>query len=305
MIIAPEIKKILVPIAIGREGAIALKQAMVFREVYDCEIILLNVIPEGSFIQRIMRPNCLKEQIKKEERKLEKFTMNFFGGEIPKYISLKTTTGSLIPKIIITADRTKCNLIIIKKRKRKITGLSFMKNENADNLISGATCPVLTISGKHTEKGIRNILIPVDVTKRTANKIAWVKYLALKFNAKVHVVSVLDLDIAPYKSLAHRKALEIEKSINEAGLESSVVIIKSQKQLMHNVVLAHIAELKPDLVLIMTHQESILFDNYIGKFASEIIHGSASPVFSLAPRNETLMINLLDSFPQYSDHSLS
>jgi len=291
----PEIKTILVPIAIGKDGTIALKQAMIFQKLCNCKIILLHVLPKRSVFHLIVNPNSLSRQKLKAERELEKFTKRFYGGEIPPYVTLKVVIGSLIQKILITAERTKCDLIIIKKKKRIVKRFTLSKTENADKLISGSVCPVITISKRHTENGINNILIPVDVTKRITNKIAWAKYLALNFNAKIHVISVLDIDIAPYKSLAHRKALEIERSITEVGLEANVVIIKSHKQSMHDVVLKHISKIKPDLVLTMTHQESILLDNYIGKFASEIIHRSNRPVFSIAPKKENMMTNILDS----------
>jgi len=42
---------------------------------------------------------------------------------------------------------------------------------------------------------------------------------------------------------------------------------------MHNVVLSHYNDLKLDLVLILTYQESMLFDKR--KFASEATHRSA------------------------------
>ena len=72
-------------------------------------------------------------------------------------------------------------------------------------------------------------------------------------------------------------------------------LAKANNRSMHDVVLSYIDELKPDLVLMMTHQESIHFDNYIGKFANEIIHRSESPVFNLVPRKETLIGNLFVS----------
>ena len=292
----PEIRKILAPVPLGSDCKIAIQQAMVFHKVYDSEIILLHVETEFSFFHKLLRPDRLKKHIKRAKKKLKKYAKNYFGGEIPDFISMQVSTGELIEEILLAAKKTKCDLIIISKGERIFSRLSFLKNENADKLISGAVCPVLTISGKHTEKGIEDILIPVDITKKISNKVAWVKYLAKIFNAKVHVISVLNLDITPIQSLAYRKALEIETSIKKAGLEVNVEILKAKNQSMHDVVLSHIHELKPDLVLMMTHQESILFDNYIGKFAGEIIHRSESPVFNLVPRKETLVGDLLSSF---------
>ncbi len=292
----PEIRKILAPVPLGSDCKIAIQQAMVFHKVYDSEIILLHVETEFSFFHKLLRPDRLKKHIKRAKKKLKKYAKNYFGGEIPDFISMQVSTGELIEEILLAAKKTKCDLIIISKGERIFSRLSFLKNENADKLISGAVCPVLTISGKHAEKGIKDILIPVDITKKITNKVAWVKYLAEKFNAKVHVISVLNMEIPPLKSLAYRKALEIETSMKKAGLEVNVELLKTKNQSMHEVVLSYIGELKPDLVLMMTHQESILFDNYIGKFAGEIIHRSESPVFNLVPRKETIIENLFSSF---------
>jgi len=292
----PEIRKILAPVPLGSDCKIAIQQAMIFHEVYGSKIILLHVETEFSVFHKLLRPDRLKKHIKRAKKKLKKYAKNYFGGEVPDFISMQVSTGELVQEILLAAKNTKCDLIIISKGERIASRLSFLKNENADKLISGAVCPVLTISGKHTETGIKNILIPVDITKKITSKVARVKCLAKKFNAKVHVVSVLNLDIPPLKSLAYRKALEIENSILEEGLEVNVELLMSNKRSMHDVVLSHIDKLKPDLVLMMTHQESILFDNYIGKFAGEIIHRSESPVFNLVPRKETLTGNLLDSF---------
>lgn len=292
----PEIRKILAPVPLGSDCKIAIQQAMVFHKVYDSEIILLHVETEFSFFHKLLRPDRLKKHIKRAKKKLKKYAKNYFGGEIPDFISMQVSIGELIEEILLAAKKTKCDLIIISKGERIFSRLSFLKNENADKLISGAVCPVLTISGKHTEKGIKDILIPVDITKKITNKVAWVKYLAEKFNAKVHVISVLNMEIPPLKSLAYRKALEIETSMKKAGLEVNVELLKAKNQSMHEVVLSYIGELKPDLVLMMTHQESILFDNYIGKFAGEIIHRSESPVFNLVPRKETIIENLFSSF---------
>lgn len=292
----PEIRRILVPIPNGSAGKIALRQAMIFQEVYGSEIVLLHVVPAISVFHRILRPSQLKKHLKRSKRKLARFTKKYFHGEVPEFITLRIVAGSLIQKILTTADRINCDLIIIKKRERINSRLGYLKKENADKLISGAKCPVLTIHGNFSEQGIKNILVPVDITKKITNKVVWLKSLAKRFDATVHVVSVLNLNIAPISSLAYQKALRIEESIKEAGIKVNVILLKGKGQSMHDVVLSHIEELKPDMVLIMTHQESILFDNYIGKFAGEVIHRSNSPILSLVPRKETMVGNILDSF---------
>lgn len=288
----PEIKKILVPITNGDEGDLVLKHAMDFQEIFACELILLHVIRKNSLVQNLIQEDKQKKIIATSERKLKEFALDSFGGKLPKFISLKVVEGRFIQSILSTAEENKCNLIIVKKKKRVLRKFRLIKNE--DELIASSACPVLTIPEHKTETGIKDILIPVDIRKKVDTKVAWVKYLALRFNAKVHIVSVLDLEIAPNSSLAYQKALTIEESMKKVGLETNVLLLKSKGRAKHDVILSHIKELRPDFVLLMTHQESILFDNYIGEFASEVIRKSMSPIFSMVPKKETLMTKLME-----------
>lgn len=290
----PDIERILVPMAIGSEGTLALKQALVFQKTYNCEIILLHVIKgKLNFFNRNNTSNQ-KTRLYKAENKIKKFAASFFGGKLPEFISIKVATGNLVPSIVEASNNLNPDLIVLKKRERKASRFSVLSREKADLIISSAKCPVITVNDFINPNAINNIVIPVDITKKIANKIEWGKYLALKFNAKVHVVSILDLNIAPISSLAFRKADEIRSSLISSGIDSEVVVLKSLKESMHKTLLKYIEKHSPDMVLTMTHQESILFDNYIGHFATEIIHGSKSPVFSLVPRKETILTNILD-----------
>lgn len=299
---APEMKKILVPISSAKEDIIAIKQSLIFRKTYNCKIILYHVVNINFFRRLIARRSYIKKLLSKTEKKLEKIANDFFEGKIPDYINLKVTSGNLIKEILKTSKREKCDLIIIKKRERRIGKSGLFKIENADKLIAGAVCPVMTIPKKQTEHNIKTILIPVDITKKIDMKIAWAKLLAEKFHAKIHVVSILNVNIKPVKSLAHRKALLIEESMKKAGIECELNLLKAEKKPMYEVVLTHIDNIKPDLVLMMTHQESILFDDYIGEFATEVIHQSHSPIFSLVPRKDMLVTDFIENFSSKIEH---
>ncbi|MCK7521591.1 MAG: universal stress protein [Ignavibacteriales bacterium] len=106
-------------------------------------------------------------------------------------------------------------MIIIKKSKRIIGKFAAFRKNNADILIGKSFCPVLTISENFTHDGIREIVMPVDITKKTEEKVRWAIYLAKNFNARVTVISVLDINIDARKSLTYQKALRIEEQITE------------------------------------------------------------------------------------------
>jgi len=214
---------------------------------------------------------------------------HYFKGNIPEHVVLSVENGKLISSILKTAGQLKCDLIIIKKAERVRKRFHLLKAENADKLIAEAICPVLTIIDKPTEEGIRNILMPVDIFKKTSNKVAWSISLAKKFKATLHVVSVLNIDINVKDSLAYNKCKRIEATIRKKGIEVNTVILNAAGKPPEESVLDFMADLMPDMIMIMTHQESILFDNYLGSFAREIIHRSPIPVFSVVPCKETVL----------------
>jgi len=291
----PEIKRILTPVPIDAECNAVLQKAMEFHKVYRSEIVILHIITETSFFQKVVPSYQLKDQFKRAKRKLQKLAEDFFNGSIPDFVSIQVKSGNLIKEIQNTADKSNCDLIIVNKEDRKNASFSFLKPENIEKLISSSSCPILTIPKNFAKPGIKNILIPVDITKKSTTKIAWVKYLAKKFKAKIHVVSVLNINIPTIDSLAYKKAKEIEEIVKKEGLDVDITLLETKQQSMYDVILSHIHNLKPDLVLMMSHQENILFDNYIGKFAREVIHNSPSPVFNLTPTQETLIGDFLNS----------
>lgn len=296
--------RILVPVPLNREFSIPLEQAIHFQKVYHSEIILLNVVPDLSIFHRILKPEKLKRHKRKARSKLKKLAKKFYHGTVPPNITIKVVSGDLIGAILGTAAKLDCDLMIIKKAGRLRGRLSYLKAENADKLIAEAVCPVLTIMTRPTDEKIQDILIPNDVFKRSTNKIAWSISLARKFNARLHIVSVLDMNINLKESLAYKKSRRIEYLIRQEGIDVTSVILRNSGKPQYQAILDHAAEIKPDMLLIMTHQESIIQDNNLGSFAREIIHNSHYPVFSVVPSKEPIREGFMKSIPhrEHQDH---
>ncbi len=78
----------------------------------------------------------------------------------------------------------------------------FWIGSNANKLISVSPCPVITIrAGVDPKQIIRCILLPVDSTLDTRQKVPFTTYLAQLFEAEVYVLS---LYASKYKSIQRR-----------------------------------------------------------------------------------------------------
>jgi len=212
-----------------------------------------------------------------------------------KKFEYQIVIGKLIPSILKVATRSKSDLVIIKKARRSHGKASIFRKENADKLISDSKCPVMTMFRDPKTNGISRIMLPVDITKNSNKKVAWAISLAKQFGASIHIVSVQHLEIERVHSLSYNKGRRIEQDIRKHGIEVDLVLLKAEKRSADEVVLDYAKKLKPHLLVIMTHQETILFDNYLGAFAREIIHKSRVPVISVVPRKDNLVRNLVES----------
>ncbi len=274
------VHKILVPIALDENGRTALKQAVFFHDVFSLKITLLHVIPASSYLKRTIFRAKNEEGKKEALDKIEKFTKDFFEGEVPDFVDFKISVGSLVPQIVKASKMADYDLIIIKKRKRKTGNWGISQQNDADKIIGQSQCPVITINEDWASK-IKKIIIPIDISQKTEKKLLWASSLAKKFAAKMVIVSALNVNIDETKSLAYKNGQRIKQMLNERDVECDLKILKSTGKENHKVILDYAKEQNIDLFVIRTHQDALLNKNDIGTFASEIIHSCNVPVFTI------------------------
>ena len=291
-----QIEQILVPVPLNRNMIAPINQAVYFHEKFGSDIVLLHVESELPFLQKWFPWQKQKKHRKKALKRFRRQVKHFFpGNPLIKQFEYELVIGKLIPSILKVSNRRRSDLVIIKKTRRSQGKASIFRKENADKLISNSKCPVMTMFKEPEIKGVNRILLPVDVTKNTDKKVAWAISLAKKFSASIHIVSVQHLEIESVHSLSYNKGRKIEREIQKHGIDVDLVLLKVEKRTADEVVLDYAEKLKPDLLVIMTHQETILFDNYLGAFAREIVHKSRVPVISVVPQKDSLIHNLLES----------
>jgi len=256
-----QIGQILVPVPLNRNMIAPINQAIYFHEKFGSDIVLLHVESELPFIQKWFPWRIQKKHRKKALKRFRRQVKHFFpGNPLVKQFEYDLVIGKLIPSILRVSNRRKSDLVIIKKARRTQGKASIFRKENADKLISDSRCPVMTIYKEPKIKGI-----------------------------------VQHLEIERVHSLSYNKGRRIERDIKKQGIDVDLVLLKAEKRTADEVVLEYAKKLKPDLLLIMTHQETILFDNYLGAFAREIVHQSRVPVISVVPQKDSLILNLLES----------
>ena len=188
-------------------------------------------------------------------------------------------TGKIYERILAIAKEKKARFIMM-GRTSKESGKGWL-GSNARNVVRRASCPVITIPSVNCDATIKNIVLPVDLTKQTREEVFNAISFGLFFDATIHLVSVIMGGISPRKSRIYKKIQGMKKMIEENGVQCTDKLFKKSRKLIHEVILDYSNEINADALMIMTHQEISTSDKYIGAVANQIISESPILVISL------------------------
>jgi nucleotide-binding universal stress UspA family protein len=258
-------------------GEKILKQTLFFQQTLGMRIFIMHIIDKPNFFKKIFQADRVIEERKSAVNNQYQFIEKSLGEKVPDHLIVRIKSGKKLPILISQSKKGGYEFMIIDKSE-SAGGLSRYET---DKVISRSYCPVLTINKDHPVKEIKKIIIPVDISQTTKKKLLWATYFAKKYNAKIEIVSALNINLSGGRSLVWKNAEHLKYLLHERGVECEVKILKTQSKESHNLVIDYIKKEKPGLVIIRTHQESNMSGTRIGKFVSEIVHGCTIPVFTV------------------------
>ncbi len=244
---------------------------------------LLHVVDNGSFFNFFSK----KEQedvMGRIEVKLADLAI-----EVNKKTGLKVNTiiekGKLMDIILEQSEKLKSEFIIVGTKATQ-DFVDLLVGSNALTMIREAKCPVITIKGKSHNEGCKNIVLPVDLTKETRQKVAHAIHFAKYFGSTIHVVTMSSSHDNYFVNRLQLQLTQISEFILKEGVEckTQFLFTESSNSDMAKALLDYSHNINADLIIIMTQQETEVIKYLIGTLAKEIIHKSTIPVMSIVPR---------------------
>jgi nucleotide-binding universal stress UspA family protein len=270
---------ILVPIDFSEQSLIALKQSYNLARLTKADITLINVIEESFFDPIFGRKEDkgLEKKILKALDKLAQETSHETGIRVHTQIS----RGKVYDEIKNTAKKLKCSFIVMGTSGGS-GGLKRFIGSNSLRVIREASCPVITIKGKKHRPGCRNIVLPLDLTKETKEKVKKAIDLARLFGSKIDLVSILNTDDEFIVNKLKRQMQQVLEYVEKQEVSCSTEFIQGDD--ISDEIIKYAKKIKADLIMIMTQQESNWSDiMFISSSAQEIINNSDIPVLCIRP----------------------
>lgn len=193
----------------------------------------------------------------------------------------KLRKGKIYHEVDIVAKNSGAGLIITGAH--GISGFEeYWIGSNAYKIVTYANCPVITVRHDFTiKKEISRIIVPVDSSSETIQKIPFVVRLAKLFRSEVHVVATHSSHLNSIQHLTEKFVQQITSYLYSHEIhfiEDSIVSNDMTKDL-----LSYSTEVNADLIATMTEQDTpatIL----LGPHAQQLINNSVIPVLSIHPQ---------------------
>lgn len=278
-----ELRKILVPVDFSETGMLALEHASFMSRLAKADLILLHVLPVSEYhfeipepVMRIENHDEVNRVVEQKLNELVDHVRQNYGCS-SKYISAR---GKVAHEIMEIAQEEKVDLIVMGTH--GASGFEeFFVGSNAHKVVTVAPCPVITVQTHATKLGFTNIVLPIDRTLHSREKVEIATTLANMFAAKIHIVGLLESDEAHGNEKLQIVLDQVQQAVEKTGLPFSRTTIKGQNLALE--ALKYGSTVDADLVIIMTEQESEMNGIFMGARAKQIVNHSKIPVLSIKP----------------------
>ena len=265
----------------------ALKQSYELARFVNSGILLLLVINDDLLTLSDVFSNEHSERMKKKitdsmqreiAERLQKVA-DEASAESGVVVDYRIETGKIYDRILEIAKENKARFIVMGRTSKEMGKGKF--GSNVMNVVERAPCPVITIPSVKCDMTFKNIVLPIDLTKQTREEVFNAISFGLFFDATIHLVSVIIGGVSIQKSRIFKKMQGMKKMIEENGVRCTDKLFRKTHHPIHELVLNYAKEIHADNLMIMTHQEIITSDKYIGAVAHQIISESSLTVISL------------------------
>ncbi|MGB3948033.1 MAG: universal stress protein [Bacteroidia bacterium] len=278
-----EVKKILVPIDFSPTSLGVVEHAASIAKQFQAELILLHIVENHwekfSIVVPEMRIHPPEGLVNAIEKRLEEISKNIFITYGAKSLCI-TSSGTIFSEVVYIAQEQKSDLIIMGTH-----GTSGFTNlfigSNAFKVVTSATCPVISIQQPNSGVELKTILVPIDNSSHSRQKINYAIVMARTFGAQLHIVGLDTFYDADELYSFEIKIKQIEDYIHRCDLSCTQQIVQGNNQASMTLAIAE--KINADLIVIMTDQEENITGRLMGTYAQQIITQSNIPVMSIQP----------------------
>ena len=274
-------KTLLVAFDFSKNAVHALEYAFLYAKQLNADIHLLWV--DNSLTDDALG-NTIEEELRIEKKNyLKKIVHEYSLKDSGVKMKIHLGKGKVYQELAKTAQRVKADIIFTGTH--GVSGYEqYWIGSNAYRITTSAPCPVVTVRADYNiGESVSQILLPLDSSLETKQKLPFTVQLAEEFGAKIHLLKVYN---TPLKVI--RKRIDAFGKEAVDFLEEHTVDFELQTVTGENVAVAILKYVEAnaiDLITIMTEQGTTTANRFLGPYAQQLINNAPVPVMSLRSRD--------------------
>jgi nucleotide-binding universal stress UspA family protein len=238
-------------------------------------------------VQESVYPDTSNESRNEAKKRFEELIHQYKSKLDPALtIDYKLKKGKIYREVDNLAKSTNADLIVTGAH--GISGFEeFWIGSNAYKIVTFTSTPVITVRHDFDISNcIDRILVLMDGSNETIQKIPYAVKLAKLFNAEIHLLTTHNNHLKSIQRIAEKftqMAVEYLKKSEVKFVEDSFVSNDLTKSVINYAV-----NIKADLITIMTEQETPV-NIHMGARAQQVINQSPIPVLSITPEEKFIL----------------
>jgi nucleotide-binding universal stress UspA family protein len=271
-------KQILVAIDFSECSLNALEHAITIAHKADAGIELMYVIrPDSS--REIFTEGPPKSVSSKAKEKFE--------GLIEKYqpmlgdnkLTYLIREGKVYNEIVKEAERKE--IFLVMAGTHGASGFEeFWIGSNANRIVSALRKPVITIrGGVNIKRHLEKIVLPLDSTPETRQKVPFTAFMAKIFDAEVHILKVNSSEVAAIITRINSYGDQVKKHLDEENIRYVIESVEAGN--LTDSTIDYALKINANLISIMTEQEISAKNLLLGPYAQQMVNHSPIPVLSI------------------------
>lgn len=277
-----EIRKIVTPIDFSETAMLAIEHAGHMANLFKAEIVLVHVQEKMWHGFNIIEPEAtfevppdLTERIQNKLEELAQSVSRDYGVKASAIV----TNGNVYSEIIDIVADLDADLVVMGTH--GVSGVEeFFIGSNTYRVVTRSKVPVLSVQGHAKTVGFKEVLLPIDDSGHSRQKVNHALAIAKYYNSRVHVTGLYD-DTYMEENKLRIKLEQACRFLTNAGVNCTMEMLRGRNQA--TMTLEHANKMGADLIIIMTDQEENLSGRLMGPYAQQIVNHSHIPVLSVKP----------------------
>lgn len=268
--------KILVAIDFSKTSLNALDYAIGFARKAGSEILMVwvdNTTGEEVMYEEGYTNEIRNEKIEQFKELKEKYKDSFKGK-----LDYKTRRGKVYIEIANLANTAKADLVIAGTH--GVSGFEeFWIGSNAYRIVTHAPCPVISLRNSYLSRDIKTIVLPIDSSQETRQKVPVTAEIASMFKANVRILSLYSTGLKTVQKRVDNYAMQAMQYFDERKVKYKVEAKSSDNITKTTIDFAE--SVNADLIAIMTEQETTTANLFLGPYAQQMVNHSSIPILSI------------------------